>query len=341
MPTIPVPYKGCLLCDGETPIDIGDSVNVTIDSDKFSGFSNPIVGRLVLIACPGPNDPSDAEKVYHIWLEPEDLPESVTTLHPSDITAITCVSCCEQIQADLDAEKIKIAAAEAAITALQGIAGLFSRATPGVYNEAGNQIIIPIEDQDGVATGETITLNFSDEDTTYSIVNNVLISSAGPTFPVVVVSSDANNLISAGTDLGAFLPSTITDAVTFSNTVTFDGAIIGNGAVTHNGAVSLALTLTVASDATFSSGVEIDGALDHDGATVGLYGEAPVAQAAAIADVSAISITDPADSPATADALRDDLVANALAEIRQDLTDIRANQNSILAALRGIGIIAT
>lgn len=53
------------------------------------------------------------------------------------------------------------------------------------------------------------------------------------------------------------------------------------------------------------------------------------------------AIPDPADSPATADALRDDLVANTLPPLRNDLADLAAKVNAILAALRGAGIIAT
>lgn len=51
------------------------------------------------------------------------------------------------------------------------------------------------------------------------------------------------------------------------------------------------------------------------------------------ADVGALSITMPADTPATADALRDDLVANALAEIQSSINGLRtALQNAGLMA---------
>lgn len=39
-------------------------------------------------------------------------------------------------------------------------------------------------------------------------------------------------------------------------------------------------------------------------------------------DAIIVDITDPADTPASADALRDDLVANALAEIRANFADV-------------------
>ena len=75
------------------------------------------------------------------------------------------------------------------------------------------------------------------------------------------------------------------------------------------------------------------------------------AQASAIADLTdntsgtpsgtLDAIPDPADSPANADALRDDLVANTLPPIRDNIASLNADLDSIKAALRGLGIIAT
>lgn len=53
------------------------------------------------------------------------------------------------------------------------------------------------------------------------------------------------------------------------------------------------------------------------------------------------AITDPADTPADADALRDDLVANVIPTIAANLTNLQAKVNAILAALRTANIIAT
>jgi hypothetical protein len=50
-----------------------------------------------------------------------------------------------------------------------------------------------------------------------------------------------------------------------------------------------------------------------------------------------VTITDPADTPATADALRDDLVTNSLPEIRNCITGLQAKVNGILAAMRAAG----
>jgi hypothetical protein len=52
------------------------------------------------------------------------------------------------------------------------------------------------------------------------------------------------------------------------------------------------------------------------------------------------AIPDPADTPASADALRDDLVTNVLPAIRNDIADLTAKVNAILAALRGTGAVA-
>lgn len=52
------------------------------------------------------------------------------------------------------------------------------------------------------------------------------------------------------------------------------------------------------------------------------------------------AIPDPADSPATADALRDDLVTNALPKVRNALSSIASTVNSIRTALRASGLMA-
>lgn len=97
--------------------------------------------------------------------------------------------------------------------------------------------------------------------------------------------------------------------------------------------------------------MEIDGFLDHDGLNVGFYGTAPATQAAAQADVTGTAggatdgameaIPDPTDTPATADALRDDLVANALPAIRNNIDEVRVIANKALDVLRGVGLMAT
>lgn len=74
-------------------------------------------------------------------------------------------------------------------------------------------------------------------------------------------------------------------------------------------------------------------------------------QASAIADLTDSTtgtanntlqaLPDPTDTPASADALRDDLVANLIPALRNNYADLGAKVNAILAALRGAGIIAS
>ena len=52
------------------------------------------------------------------------------------------------------------------------------------------------------------------------------------------------------------------------------------------------------------------------------------------------AIPNPTDTPATADALRDDLVAVLIPALRNNLADLTAKVNAITAALCGAGIIA-
>lgn len=95
----------------------------------------------------------------------------------------------------------------------------------------------------------------------------------------------------------------------------------------------------------------ITGDLNHDGTTVGFYGTAPATQESAQANVTGDAggttdgamqaITDPADTPASADALRDDLVANTLPAIRNNIDEIRILANKALTVVRDVGLMAT
>ncbi len=52
------------------------------------------------------------------------------------------------------------------------------------------------------------------------------------------------------------------------------------------------------------------------------------------------AIPDPTDTPASADALRDDLVATVLPKIRDAIADLAAKQNEVLTALDNAGVTA-
>jgi len=51
------------------------------------------------------------------------------------------------------------------------------------------------------------------------------------------------------------------------------------------------------------------------------------------------SIPDPADTPADADTLRDDLVTNVLPAVRESVEELRDHVNGLLAKLRSAGVI--
>jgi hypothetical protein len=53
------------------------------------------------------------------------------------------------------------------------------------------------------------------------------------------------------------------------------------------------------------------------------------------------AIANPTDTPASADALRDDLVAVLIPALNNNLADLQTKINAILAALRTAGIVAT
>jgi hypothetical protein len=52
-----------------------------------------------------------------------------------------------------------------------------------------------------------------------------------------------------------------------------------------------------------------------------------------LADNTVANPPNPADAPASADSLRDDLVANVLPVLRNDLADLTAKLNAVRAAL--------
>lgn len=49
------------------------------------------------------------------------------------------------------------------------------------------------------------------------------------------------------------------------------------------------------------------------------------------------ALTNPADTPASADALRDDLVANLIPELRNNIADLAAKINAIITAMKTAG----
>ena len=53
------------------------------------------------------------------------------------------------------------------------------------------------------------------------------------------------------------------------------------------------------------------------------------------------AIVAPADTPATADVLRDDLAANLVPAVNNNFADLQAKVNAILAALRAVGIVGS
>jgi hypothetical protein len=133
---------------------------------------------------------------------------------------------------------------------------------------------------------------------------------------------------------------------------------VGASVITNAATLYIDAAPTAGANATITNGyalwvdagtTRLDGDLDHDGANVGFFAAAPVAQqvvtalggsAGGTADDTLVSIPDPADTPVTADALRDDLVANVLPVIRNDIDDCRAKITALRTALVNYGLVA-
>ena len=81
---------------------------------------------------------------------------------------------------------------------------------------------------------------------------------------------------------------------------------------------------------------------ESDAGRFSVFGVTPALQQATVTDAStAHAITDPADTPVTADSLRDDLVANTIPSIESALNALGTKINSILASLEAFGFHAT
>jgi hypothetical protein len=95
---------------------------------------------------------------------------------------------------------------------------------------------------------------------------------------------------------------------------------VGVGLVKTDGGANGSLTLAVKQQSAIASLVDNSGGVAND---------------------TVQSLTDPVDSPASADALRDDLVANLVPELRNNFADLTAKVNAILIALRNAEVITT
>jgi hypothetical protein len=119
---------------------------------------------------------------------------------------------------------------------------------------------------------------------------------------------------------------------------------------THNGIESDSVNAPV----NFTTGLQVDGVDVVPAEGVASVQAAPDDVTAVLGEYTKTAITDPADTPADADALRDDLVANALADIDANFDDIEAHVtvtntsisdlqtavNSIIAKLVSAGIFS-
>jgi len=147
--------------------------------------------------------------------------------------------------------------------------------------------------------------------------------------------------ITFGTSLGS-LANQDADAVNIDGGA-IDGTIIGGTTPAAASVTTLDIGGTVTIGAfnvvlDTTTGSQIGTAAEQK---LAFHGATPVVQAAHIADATtAHSITDPADAPADADALREDLVANALPELVAALDALGTTLNAVILALEEKGVVA-
>lgn len=156
------------------------------------------------------------------------------------------------------------------------------------------------------------------------------------------ISSGGNVAITG--DLAADGSCTLGNAV--GDTHTINGTLDCNHAVNIDGALTCTSTVTVSGNAAFNGNTRIGNANTD---LVGFYTTAGVAQqsltaltdnSGGTANNTVQALTDPADSPVDADALRDDLVANLIPELRNNIADLTAKVNALRTVLLNLGLVA-
>lgn len=155
------------------------------------------------------------------------------------------------------------------------------------------------------------------------------------------VSALAAAVLSAGGQLIAATNSTVAAAALRAQANRARGGDPDEAAQIMNSALDAAQE--GAELASFANGIDVATTLTHAG-TLGLHGAAAVAQPAdpvvlsdssggAAPDNTVQALTDPVDAPGTADILRDDLVANLIPELRNNLRELTEKYNALHAVL--------
>ena len=173
-----------------------------------------------------------------------------------------------------------------------------------------------------VATNTVIGVNESKGNTNAGIGNSIRalpgISGPNTMYGELIVNEDGDDIdsrIEGDTDVNLFYIDAGNDRVGIS-TSTPDALFHVAGAV-H-----------------VDSAIELDGDLNHDGSNVGFYGTAPAAQASADAALTG--------TPGTADGAMATISGSGDdANINNNFQEVQDKVNAALAALRGIGLIAT
>jgi hypothetical protein len=158
-------------------------------------------------------------------------------------------------------------------------------------------------------------------------------------------------------------PAATAKGVLFSNPSSAnDGGVIydssARGLIFTTGGGTTRLTIDSSGNATFAQTLTVTGNAAFNGNTrignantdlVGFYTTAGSAQqtinaltdsTGGTANDTLQALPDPTDTPASADALRDDLVANLIPALRNNFADLAAKVNDLRTVLRNLGLLA-
>lgn len=215
------------------------------------------------------------------------------------------------------------------------------------------------------------TLTWSDTYATPTIQQQSIANSGSPTTTLLAARDDTGTGNAAGSHLtvragntagnnGAWTAGDLTlqagdstgaAATHTAGAVTLRGGDATGGSGTRTGGN---LTIRAGTGATANGTLSLmNGATNRiqiNGTGIGFFAATPVAQQtdigaltdniAGTVNTTLDAIPNPADAPATADALRDDLVANALPQIRDALSTLASQINAIRTRQRNLGLMA-
>lgn len=317
--SVRIPLDECLLCDARKA-EVSDPVDLYLDPVKYPAPPvNPIRGTVILVETPGAGDPEDAESVITVEFSDADLPVGVSLLEPCDIDKVRCADCCVRNEERLDlleGNRVQFMDggvppltvpsdqnedfSDTIVTVLE-VSGeyyiyfpdlstwrLISRWTtwPANLGAPPSPVIGDIYIMSTAGSFDSETWNIDDIGY-YDGANWLKIGLGGSGVQIIGAQSIAGvktftdePIFSAGLTSSAASSFTHIDTATVTATGLVSAAALSASNSVDGNTLESTITTTVGTN------LIVGGDIDHNGAGLGLFGVAPAAQSAHIADPS-------------------------------------------------------